>query len=114
MQMSEIDAQIGHFEQVLHVAGVRVVDFDVGTQDAEDDFASGAGSHVGITAFADNVRDGSLRGARNARESGFAIVGEITINSPSLAVIGRFLHDHSRRPKRLESHDEMSEMEFGF
>ena len=110
MQMSEIDAKIRHFEQVLNVTGVRIINLDIRAQNSKDDFSSGAGSDVGIPAFANNVRDRRLRRAQNPRESRFAIVSEVPIDSPRPPVIGGLFHYHTRRTKRLERHDEMREM----
>ena len=41
VQFGEIDAQIGHFEEILNLLRVRIVNRQVGRQNSEDDFTFG-------------------------------------------------------------------------
>jgi hypothetical protein len=41
VQFGEIDAQVGHFEEILDLLRVRIVDGQVGRQNAEDDLTFG-------------------------------------------------------------------------
>ena len=49
--------------------------------------------------------------ARHVRERLRAIVGEVPIHLPRLSEVGRPLDEQRRRSERLESHDEMREVE---
>lgn len=41
VQFGEIDAQIGHFEEILNLLRIRIVNRQVGRQNSEDDFTFG-------------------------------------------------------------------------
>ena len=45
----------------MDILGVRIVDFDVWTENPEDDFAVGGRSHFGITRLANHFADRTLR-----------------------------------------------------
>jgi len=74
----------------------------------------GRGRHVGVARRAHDVLYASYRHPRHFRYSGErrrAVVGEVAVDLPRPSEVVRTLDEHGRRPERLESHDEVGEME---
>lgn len=113
VQFREIDSQIGHFQHVLNVLGVRVLDGDIWRQHPENDFAILRWRNVRIALIAHHVRH-IFRNTRRKRERFFAIVCKVTVHVPRPTEIIRSLDQHGGRSKRSEHNDQMREMEFGF
>lgn len=80
MQFGEVDAEVGHLEEVLDLLRVRIVDGQVGREDAENHFSLGRRRHVGVARLADHLRQVARRIPRDARERLGAVVGEVTVH----------------------------------
>ena len=113
VKFGEVDAQVGHLEQILHLLRVRVVDGQVGRKDTEDDLALGRRRHVRVARLADHLRQVARRLARHAGEGIGAVVCKVAVDLPRPAkVVGPF-DEQRRRPERLERHDQVGEVELG-
>lgn len=114
VQLGEVDAQVRHFEEVLHFLRVGIVDGQVGRQDAEDDLALGGRSHAGVARLADHLGEIAGRLAGDAGERLGAVVREVAVHLPRAAEVVRALDEQGGRPERLERHDQVGEVELRF
>ena len=86
MQFGEVDAQVGHLEQVLHLLRVRIVNGQIGRKDAENDFSFGRWRHVRVARLADDFGQVAGRIPRDARKRFSTVVSEVAVHLSRVAI----------------------------
>lgn len=111
VQLREIDSQIGHFQHILNVFGIRILNIHVWRQHTVNHLSIFRWLHARIPVITHHIGD-IFGDSRHARERIMAIVREILVCVPRATEIVRSLDQHSRRSKSGERNDQMGEMEF--
>lgn len=113
VQFGKIDTQIRHFQHVLNVIGIWILDGHIRWQHPENDFALMGWFDVWIALIAHNIRH-IFRRTSGKRKRLVAIVCEVTVHMPRSTKIVWTLDQHGGRSERLKYNDQMRKMEFGF
>lgn len=87
VQLGEVDAQVCHLEQVLHIGAVRVVYMDVRRKHTEDDLSVGRGFDARIVRLAGHIGDVSPRTVPHMGERFLAVVRKVLVHLPRVSIV---------------------------
>lgn len=111
MELCEVNSQISHFQHVLNVIGVGILDVELRRQHTENHLAIFRRLNTRVSMIAHDIGDVGRLGEGVWKGFG-AIRSEVSVDMPGFSEVIRTLDEHSGWSESCENYDQMSEMKF--